>query len=437
MSPHWEKRILHLGLGRFHRAHQAAYFQRLHDQGDSRWGVISFSMRSTDVRDQMLAIDLKYPLIELSAELERVTWIESIREVHGASEELDEVLKAFSDPKIEIISLTVTEKGYSLDAQGKFNLQSEEILRDLKNPKNPKTAVGILSLGLQTRKHNHLSGLTVVCCDNLRDNGHKLRDAVYGYLKSLGAHDDLLWIKSNVKFPNTMVDRIVPALTIERTTELEKKLNIRNSGLIATEEFSQWIIEDNFQGARPPWDKVGVEFVKNVLPFEEMKLKLLNASHSYLAYEGQNRGYKFVHEAIQDSVLRESVLAFYGEVIPLLEAPQGYDLAAYCNRLITRFKNDKLPHQLKQIAMDGSLKLTQRVLPSLAKSPTPHLLQVMASWLDYIWSFKEEFEDPMKAEIKALMTGSKQDWTENMLRSKMFSELNSQTVSAILQKVRP
>ena len=433
MNQNWETRIIHLGLGRFHRGHQAVYFQHLSEMGDSRWGVVSFSMRSSDVRDQMIAVNLKYPVIELSAHKEEVKWVESIREVHAANSEINELIKAFENPQIEIVTITVTERGYSLDSQGKFNINSSEIQSDLKHPKQPQSAIGILALGLQARSQKNLPGLSVISCDNLKENGHKVQDGVESYLSALGDRATLNWLKTTVTFLNTMVDRIVPALTQERTLELESKLDVKNSGLIATEEFSQWIIEDNFQQARPPWDKVGVQFVEDVRPFEEIKLKLLNASHSYLSFEGQNRGYQFVHEAINDKDLSLRVQSLYGEVIPLLHAPSGYDLHQYTQRLIERFKNNKSPHQLKQIAVDGSIKLTQRIIPSLEVAilkdlPRTNLIQVIASWLNYCWKFRDELNDPMKNEITHNMTVPKEEWAASLLQTKMFSPISDHKI---------
>lgn len=385
----WEKRILHLGLGRFHRGHQAVYYQKMKDLGDPRWGVVSMSMRSPEARDQLRKVNLKYPVLELSAKESKTTWVESIREALDFHQDFPRVLEIFQDPQLEMVTLTITEKGYDLDGAGKLDFSKSQIIQDLSHPESPKSAIGLLALGLRLRRLRDRSPLTVISCDNLRDNGKKLQHAVEEYVQKLNWLDDHLWISQKIKFPNTMVDRIVPSLRPEKVASLEKDFSLsENSELIGTETFTQWVIEDTFAQPRPAWEKVGVEFVKEVRPYEEMKLKLLNASHSYLAYAGLNRGYQFVHEAIADKELRQNVLKLYEEVTPTLVIPSGFDLELYKKALVSRFENSQLPHQLKQIAMDGSQKLPQRIFPTIRTSAEKNLshdvlLEVIREWIKY------------------------------------------------------
>lgn len=444
MNKIFEKRILHLGLGRFHRGHQAVYFQKMAGLGDHRWGTISLSMRSTDARDQLMAVDLKYPVLELSEKQEQMIWVEAIQEVQAASADFEALMKNFCLPEIEIITLTVTEKGYCLTVQGELDLGHPQIKNDLRNPERPTSAIGILALGLKTRKQHNQEGLTILSCDNLRQNGQKLHGAVVKYISALGQTELLSWINTHVSFPDTMVDRIVPALTPEKVSEIEARYRLEKSELIATEEFSQWVIEDKFIKARPPWDKVGVEFVQDVKPFEEMKLRLLNAAHSYLAYAGLNRGHQYVHQAVADHELNKNVSALmFNEVIPLLAIPKGFDVSIYCQQLLQRFHNKSLPHQLKQIAMDGSLKLPQRIFPSLILAPhrnIPHqvLEDTLVEWLNFCWgkisNNPKELEDPIREEWSKLSFNSKSEWIEQVLKTNTFSVLND--LPRLLNKIQ-
>ena len=404
--------ILHLGLGRFHRGHQAVYYQKA---GDIK--VISSTMRSAEERKKLREVNLRYPVLELSHDSEKLTWIDCIEDALSLKDDLDKLLKVFTDPHTSIVTLTVTEKGYCLDQSGKLDLNHESIQLDLIHPERPMSAIGFIALGLRNRK----SELTIISCDNLRENGKKLEAAVYIFMEKCGV--DTAWFQSNVTFPNTMVDRIVPALLPDKITELEKQFGLSHSELIATEKFSQWVIEDRFATDRPDWDKVGVQFVSDVRPFEEMKLRLLNASHSYLAYAGLNRGYQFVHEAISDDSLHTHVNNMLKqEVIPLLPIPEGFDVEAYVDQLISRFRNNKLPHQLKQIAMDGSQKMPQRIFSSIAEAKlknTPHALLLMATdeWMNFLWNSREsKIDDPKAAELLKDIGLGKEQWKSNLLK---------------------
>jgi fructuronate reductase len=233
----------------------------------------------------------------------------------------------------------------------------------------------------------------------LQANGDKLREGL------LSRADDRLrvWIEKNVSFPNTMVDRIVPALTPERLHDLQFRFGTDNPELVATEAFTQWVIEDKFKGIRPRLNEVGAQFVVDVKPFEEMKLRLLNASHSLIAYAGLRKNYRFVHEAIRDSEIRQRVEDLFRDVSPQLET--SADLNAYTRSLIERFDNEQLPHQLKQIAMDGSQKLKQRIVPSLQRSPESRALHsVIDDWAHLC--FETTPDDPQSAKIVQLREGA-------------------------------
>jgi fructuronate reductase len=401
--------ILHLGLGRFHRAHQAMYYQKA-----GGWKVISSTMRSPDEKLKLKAAGLRYPVLELSHDSEKLTWIDCIGEALSLHEDLTRLLEVFSSPDTKIVTLTVTEKGYCLGKNGELDLTHPGIKHDLENFENPGTAIGFLALALQGRKEK----LTIISCDNLRSNGKKLDLALKSFLKAAGKKSDL----TDITFPDTMVDRIVPALLPQTIRELESRHGLKNSELIATETFTQWVIEDHFAGEKPSWNTVGVEYVSNVRAFEEMKLRLLNAAHSFLAYAGLNRGHQFVHEAIHDPELESIVRTMLTEeVIPLLSIPHDFDVQVYVDRLLSRFRNYKLPHQLKQIAMDGSQKMPQRIFSSLheareRKMPHAKLEKVIDEWLEFLWrSRSEKIDDPKASELLQGIDAGKESWKKQVL----------------------
>ena len=436
MNKNWETRILHLGLGRFHRGHQAVYYQRLAETGDARWGTISLSMRSTEARDLLRAAEMKYPVVELGEKNLGVIWVESIREALDAQEDFNQVMNSFELSEIEIVSLTVTEKGYCLHANGELNLSHPAIKKDLSNPEHPQSTIGLLALGLKRRSEKLLPGLTVLSCDNLRENGSKLQNAISVYLQNVKWNEVIEWMNNSVTFPNSMVDRIVPALSDEKLLDFEQRFALReNSHLIATEEFCQWVIEDKFFKQRPPLDLVGVQFVKDVRPFEEIKLRMLNASHSFLAYAGMLRGYKYVHEAIADiSLLQKVELLMLKEVVPLIKIPPGFDIVSFEEILINRFRNNQLPHQLKQIAMDGSQKLPQRILPSLIEAHLQNsgkevLLATVCAWLNYCWKVLDydpnELDDPLRETFNQIEMTERFYWFVQMLETAPFESLKN------------
>jgi mannitol-1-phosphate/altronate dehydrogenase len=276
----WPIRILHLGLGRFHRAHQAVYYQNLFEQFGEKWGVVSFSMRSSDARDELRRAHNHYPVVQFSKDESLLQWIDVIRASYFMKEDHDQFLKAMASPDLAMVTLTVTEKAY-------VGTDLYELLYE----------------GLRHRQAIDRP-LTVLSCDNLQENGSKVKTGVLKVARESGDASMAAWIEKSVTFPNSMVDRIVPALTPERVTVLQAQFKTDNQEILATEIFSQWVIEDRFAAARPPLEKVGVQIVSDVRPFEEVKLRLLNASHSLIAYAGLLKNYRFVHEAIHDPEIR-------------------------------------------------------------------------------------------------------------------------------------
>lgn len=361
--------IVHLGLGAFHRAHQAVYLQRhLNRHGQSDWGLCSANLRSNRaVVDLLREQDGRYHIAEYS-DREQVTLreIAVLREALYAGEggnELELLLQRMAAPQTRIVTLTVTEKGYCLSpSTGQLRLEDPTIAHDIAHPQTPRSAPGIVLEALRRRRAAGIPAFTVLCCDNMPDNGQRTRQAVRG-LAAEQEQELAQWINQHVAFPSCMVDRIVPAMTAESFSRLEQQLDCHDPAAIVCESFSQWVIEDNFPLGRPDWEVEGVQMVDDVQPFETMKLRMLNGSHSLLAYVGVLAGHESVFEAVNDPRLAGLIEHYMThEAAPTLNMPAGIDLALYARDLKARFANDSLQHRLRQIAMDGSQKLPQRWL---------------------------------------------------------------------------
>jgi fructuronate reductase len=363
--------IVHLGLGAFHRAHQAVYLQRginrtRAGQGNE-WGICSANIRSNHTLvDQLRQQNLRYHVAEFS-DSEHVT----LREVSAIREALyagpdgpdrEALLARMSDPGVRIVTLTVTEKGYFLSpSSGELLSDATPIAHDIAHPELPDTAPGILVEALARRRAAGIAPFTVLCCDNMPHNGQRTRRAVI----SLARHRDTEladWIEAEVAFPSSMVDRIVPAMTDADRQRLAA-LGLEDPAAVVCETFSQWVVEDRFPLGRPDWEADDVEMVADVAPFETMKLRLLNGAHSLLAYLGALAGIETVDAAVARPAFRQLLQHYWQrEAIPTLSLPDGTDAGVYTESLLARFGNDSLHHRLQQIAMDGSQKLPQRWL---------------------------------------------------------------------------
>jgi len=360
--------IVHLGLGAFHRAHQAVYLQRhLNRHGASDWGLCSANLRSNrTLVEQLREQDVRYHVAEYR-DREQVTLREIgvLREALYAGEgghELEQLLERMAAPQTRIVTLTVTEKGYCLSpSSGQLRRDDPTIAHDIAHPHTPRSAPGIVLEALRRRRAAGIAAFTVLCCDNMPDNGQRTRQAV----SALAALQDpalAQWVEQQVAFPSCMVDRIVPAMDEESFRRLEQ-LDCPDRAAVVSESFSQWVIEDHFPLGRPDWEVEGVQMVDDVRPFETMKLRMLNGSHSLLAYVGLLAGHELVFEAVNDGRLARLIERYMiEEAVPTLHMPAGIDLMKYAVDLQARFANDSLQHRLRQIAMDGSQKLPQRWL---------------------------------------------------------------------------
>jgi fructuronate reductase len=385
--------IVHLGIGAFHRAHQAVFTEDAAAAiGSDQWGIVGVTQRSATVLRQLAPQDCLYTLLERGPGAAPPRVVGAVREVLNGGADPAAVAGRIADPAVRVVTLTVTEKGYRRAADGSLDRADELVRSDLSGAP-PRTVVGQLVRGLQTRHHAGGESLTVMCCDNLTDNGTVLRGLVRDFCAALPSYEGnelTEWIDGNVRFPSTMVDRIVPATSEADRVEARSLLGVDDAGVVTTEPFRQWVITDDFAGDRPRWELAGAVLTADVSPWETAKLRLLNASHSLLAYLGAMRGYATIAESVRDDALAAATRRLmYRDVLPTLAAPDGLDLPDYCERLMIRFANPNLRHSTIQVAMDGSQKLPNRILGTirdrLESGATPQAaVLVVAAWMAYL-----------------------------------------------------
>ncbi len=405
--------IVHLGLGAFFRAHGALYTEDVLAPDPDPWGIIGVSLQRPDQRDRLAPQGGLYVARECEADAPLSRIVGSVLGVLVAPEDPGAVLAAMTAPETAIVSLTVTEKAYCLDpATGRLDAAHPAIIRDLANPLAPRTAIGLLAAALARRRAAGRAPFTVLCCDNLMGNGRLLAGLVQDFA---ALSDDRLarWIAGNATFPATMVDRIVPATTAEDIAAVELATGLHDAAPVLHERFRQWVIEDRFVGARPPWERAGAELVSDVAPYEHMKLRMLNASHSALAYLGYLAGHATIAEAVADPALAGYLRRLWAEITPMLPALPGVSLDGYAETLLTRYGNPAIRHRTWQIAMDGSQKLRVRLLPTIHERlqrglPVPCLALAVAGWLRYAGGIDErggaiEVRDPLAGELRAAL----------------------------------
>ena len=404
--------IVHLGLGAFHRAHQALMTEAVLNSGDLAWGIVGAGMQSSGMRDALAPQDCLYAVAEFGAGFERISVVGAIVDAVGGAEDAEKVrlLAKMSDASTRIVSITVTEKGYYLDlATGKLQIQSPAIAADLANPALPKTILGLIVYALRNRKAAGVPPFTVLSCDNLPNNGKLARAAVVAFAKEVDA-ELAAWIEANVCFPCTMVDRITPATTDADRAHINERLGVEDAWPVVTEQFVQWVIEDKFSMGRPDWTLGGAVFSDEIERWESMKLRCLNGSHSTLAYLGQLTGRETVAEAMQLPLITDILDALWLENREVLQAPKGVDPAGYIEQLKQRFRNPALKHRTAQIASDGSQKLPQRLLAPLRERmakglSSPAIATAIAAWMHFAVKTAHTsggvLSDPMSAEILA------------------------------------
>lgn len=415
-APAYDRRMVrtgqvHLGVGAFHRAHQAIYSEACLMAGDLRWGIVGASLRSPQVADQLNPQDGLYSCLVRDGMDSQASVIGAIQKILVAPQNPAALIGAMADKDLHVVTLTITEKGYHLDpATGALRMADPAIAADLARPDAPSTAPGLFVAALAARRARGLKPFTALSCDNLPDNGGRLKQAVLDFAR---AQDPALadWIERHGAFPASMVDRIVPATTPDDLIQFEADFGVQDLGLVKTEPFSQWVIEDHFAGDRPNWELAGAQITKDVAPWEMAKLRLLNGAHSALAYLGGLAGYQTIDQVLAYPAFERFVDHLQDEAQSTLTAPPGLNLASYRTDLKRRFKNAALMHKTYQIAMDGSQKLPQRLLATiemrLARGQDfPCLALAVAGWMRWQGGVDEkgqpyEVQDPLAAETRA------------------------------------
>jgi fructuronate reductase len=404
--------ILHLGLGAFHRAHQAMITQRALAIEPGDWAISGASLRSPAVRDALEPQDCLYAVIENDGIHETATVVGVLHEALFAPAQAEALLARLAAPTTRIVTLTVTEKGYCHNpATGGLDLAHPDIRADIADGSPPRSTLGWLVRGLAARRSANGGGLTVLCCDNMASNGRTLQGLVRQFAEQV---DPGLagWIEDRVRFPSSMVDRIVPAATPASLDHAAALLSLRDEAAISTEGFAQWVIEDDFAAGRPAWEAAGAELARDVAPYQELKLRLLNGAHSAIAYTGALAGLTYVADVMADPALASFARRLMlEEIAPLASPPPGYDVEGYVHALLSRFANRSVQHRTLQIAMDGSQKIPVRWLPTLREArrrglPVPHLVTALAAWLRFLGGRDEAgrelpLDDPMAPRLRA------------------------------------
>ncbi len=364
--------IVHIGVGNFHRAHEEYYTDRLLAlPGNERWGITGAMLMPGDEK-LYRALDSQDGVYSLTvcgrAGNDEVYEIGSLKGVVWAGDNPDEIISLIANPDTHIVSLTITEGGYNIDkATGEFQLNNPAILHDLEDHDSPRTAFGFIAAGLTRRMHSGAGRVTILSCDNLQHNGDTARKAFMAFFE---AYNPRLaeWARENVTFPNSMVDRITPATLPADVQRLNKENGTADAAPVYCEDFVQWVIEDKFTAGRPAWERVGVQFTDDVTAFENMKLSLLNASHTLLSYPAFLAGYRKVDEAMRDGRLVQFVRDFMDiDVTPYVPAPENTDLAEYKQTLVERFGNRSVSDQVARLCADGISKFPVYIMPNMEK----------------------------------------------------------------------
>ena len=400
--------IVHFGPGAFHRVHQAWFVDKLLVD-DPRWSICGVSLRSSEVRDALAPQDGLYTLTTLDEQISYQV-IGSLREILVAPRDPETVLDQLSAPTTRVVTITVTEKGYCLDAAGDLDTTHADIQRDLRMPHRPASLIGYLVEGLRRRRAVGVEPLTVISCDNLTDNGKRLARVV-GQLAELREPGLARWIEDRTRFPRTMVDSITPATTDELRKRVNGVLGMEDRWPVQRESFVQWVLEDCLAAGGPDWAGTGVILTDDVAAYDHAKLRLLNGAHSSFAYLGLLAGHETVADAMGDERLCSLVTAMMKEdVRPTLRAPRGLDLSAYIDAILKRFRNPAIRHALAQIALDGSQKLPFRLLGTIrdnleADRPIERLCIPVAGWMHFVRrqaARGERVTDPLAEQLFAL-----------------------------------
>ena len=432
--------ILHLGVGAFHRSHQALTIDTLISQGMAQdWGIIGVGLLESDRRmsDALKPQDCLYTLITKHPDGQiHYQVIGSIIEYLYAPESPAAVLARLVDPAIRIVSLTITEGGYSFDrVTGEFDPATPGVAEDLQGSPHPISAFGFIVEGLRLRRANGTPAFTIQSCDNIQGNGEVAKKMIIEFAK----RKDLElaeWISENVAFPNSMVDRITPVTATADIELASRKLGVEDQWPVPCEPFFQWVVEDHFPTGRPPFEQADVQMVSDVMPYELMKLRLLNASHQGLCYFGHLSGYTYVHEVMADPLIVTLLRRYMDEeASPTLSPVPGVDLAKYKNQLIERFSNSQVLDTVARLAAESSDRIPKWLLPVVReqlkkKGPVALSAAIVASWARYDEAIDEKGDpinvvDPLRDELVAIARTQRENPTAFIQNAKLFGDLGS------------
>jgi mannitol 2-dehydrogenase len=427
--------IVHIGMGNFHRAHQAVYLDELANLGVSQdWGLTGISLRNGRTTASLSEQDGLYTVVQRSRDRDSARVIGSISRWHYAGEDRAGALDALADEATRVVTLTITDDGYCLDkVTGEFDCTRSDVGADLSNPGNFGTTWAYLAEALDRRRRAGLAPFTVMSCDNIPENGQATRTALVSFA---ALRDPTLgrWIDRHVAFPSTMVDRITPTTTWAEKRFVERSFGIADKCPVIAEPFRQWIVEDAFCNGRPPLEEVGVDFIADVSGYKLVKTRLLNGMHCAIPYLGTLAGYERIHEAVGDPVLGRYVEQLMREeVAPLLPAPGGLDIQHYCTTTLDRFHNPRVSDRLSRLATRGSMKMPAFLLSSLREAIAagrPHtlLMLAVAGWVRYMRGTDLagrdiDIQDPQADALQTLATPGK-NYPETILRNQdVFEDL--------------
>jgi mannitol 2-dehydrogenase len=430
--------VVHVGVGGFHRAHQAMYHDRLMNAGEALdWGICGVGLMPADRRMQeaLTAQDGLYTLVEKHADGSyEARVIGSITEYLFAPDDPDAVIEKLAGEPIRIASLTITEGGYALDpVTGDFDAADADVAHDLEPGAVPRTTFGLLTEALRRRRDRGLVPFTIMSCDNLQGNG-QLAGRVFTAFARLRDPELGEWMEQEVAFPNSMVDRITPATTDDDRREVRERFGIEDRWPVVCEPFTQWVLEDAATAGRPPYEDAGVQVVANVEPYELMKLRLLNASHQAIAYFGHLCGYRFVHEAAQDPLFRRFLLGYMDEeATPTLAPVPGVDLDEYKHTLIERFSNPEVRDTIARLAAESSDRIPKWLLPVVrsqlaAGGEIRRSAAVVASWARYAEGIDEhggriEVVDRLADRLTGIARRQREDPDAFIANRELFGDL--------------
>jgi fructuronate reductase len=428
--------IVHLGMGAFHRGHQAVYTENAMAKCGGDWGICGVDLLGPAVKQALQSQDYLYTVAILDTDISYQI-VGSVNSILVAPGEMQEILQIMALPTTHIFTVTVTEKGYCLDPQGHLNIEHPGIKQDLQSPQAPVTVIGVIVEALRQRFTAGVAPPTVISCDNLANNGHLLSGAVMEFA-NLVNKDLAHWIEDKVCFPCTMVDSITPAADDALREKVERDVGLTDMLPVQRESFIQWVIENKFSGPRPAWEDVGAILADDVAPYENAKLRILNATHSALAYLGSLMGIETVYQAINNQALSAYIYQLMkSEIVPGIQPVSGMDIDEYAAAILQRYKNPTIKHYLSQIAWDGSLKIPIRILKTLTENlgtgrSISLLCIAIAGWMHFVRTravLGQELSDPLAEELLKIGSACTLDAADDVSRFMLLEEVFNRELS--------